>query len=300
MTSSDNTKARQGRPCVNCGTELQGPYCYRCGQPTRSFIKMFPALVREMAGDTMGYDSRMWRTLKPLMISPGFLSREYVFGRRVRFTPPFRLYLVISLLTFLMVGILVESLDIRPETSSGSVSVTVDEDKIPDYTGWAWFDRQIGKIESNAAVVQRDPTRYLRTLVGMLPQMMFVLLPLFAMLVSPFYLFARRYYIEHLILLTHNHAFIFLVILLTWPLGALHVAFDTRSFFGSGAIAAAIHWLLVALWLWVPVYLFIAMKRFYRQGWILTTIKYFLLATIYFFLFNIAVGTVALLGMLRI
>lgn len=298
---ADAPKAREKRTCSNCGAELRGPYCYRCGQPTRSFIKMFPALVKEVAEDTLGYDARMWRTLKPLLFSPGFLSREYVFGRRVRYSPPFRVYLVISLLTFLMVGFLVEGMDITTGTSANqNVSVTVEEEKIPDYTDNMWFNRQIGKIEQNADIIRQDPGRYLRTTAALLPHMMFVLLPLFAMLISPFYLFAKRYYIEHLILLAHNHAFVFLVILMTWPLVALRTTFLDGSFFGSGLLATVLFWVIMALWLWVPVYLFIAMKRFYRQGWFLTTLKYSVFATTYFFLFWFAVGAIALVGILRL
>lgn len=298
---SNNVETRKTRTCGNCGAPLRGPYCYRCGQPTRSFIKMFPALVKEVAEDTLGYDARLWRTLKPLLFSPGFLSREYVFGRRARYSPPFRIYLVVSLLTFLMVGILVDGLDIKTGVSPArGASVTVDEEKIPDYSDNMWLNRQIGKMERNADIVRQDPSRYLRTTATLLPHMMFVLLPLFAMLISPFYLFAKRYYIEHLILLAHNHAFIFLVILMTWPLVALRTVFLDGSFFGSGLLAAVAFWVIMALWLWVPVYLFISMKRFYRQGWTLTTLKYFTLGTIYFFLFWFAVGAVAVVGMLRV
>ena len=50
-------------------------------------------------------DSRLWRTLWYLLARPGFLTREFFEGQRVRYLPPFRLYLVISVLFFLIVGL---------------------------------------------------------------------------------------------------------------------------------------------------------------------------------------------------
>ena len=50
-------------------------------------------------------DSRLWRTLWYLLARPGFLTREFFAGRRVRYLPPFRLYLVISVVFFLVVGL---------------------------------------------------------------------------------------------------------------------------------------------------------------------------------------------------
>ena len=50
-------------------------------------------------------DSRLWRTLGYLLARPGRLTREFFDGRRARYLPPFRLYLVISLLFFLVAGL---------------------------------------------------------------------------------------------------------------------------------------------------------------------------------------------------
>ncbi len=58
--------------------------------------------MRDAFGDLFELDSRLWRTLIPLMIRPGQLTHDYLRGRRARFMPPFRMYLVLSIVFFLV------------------------------------------------------------------------------------------------------------------------------------------------------------------------------------------------------
>lgn len=88
--------------CLNCGTTLSGQYCGNCGQRARSRLISIWELLREAFGDLLELDSRLWRTLIPLAIRPGKLTRDYLEGRRARFMPPFRTYLVLSIIFFLV------------------------------------------------------------------------------------------------------------------------------------------------------------------------------------------------------
>ena len=88
--------------CLNCGTRLKGQYCGNCGQRSRSRLISLWELVSDAFGDLFEIDSRLWQTLVPLMIRPGQLTRDYLQGRRARFMPPFRMYLVLSLLFFVV------------------------------------------------------------------------------------------------------------------------------------------------------------------------------------------------------
>ncbi|MFT5501991.1 MAG: hypothetical protein ACI88G_002132, partial [Woeseiaceae bacterium] len=88
--------------CLNCNTALSGQYCGSCGQRSRSRLISIWELVQDAFGDLLELDSRVWRTLIPLVTSPGKLTRDYLEGRRVRFMPPFRTYLVLSILFFLV------------------------------------------------------------------------------------------------------------------------------------------------------------------------------------------------------
>jgi hypothetical protein len=88
--------------CLNCGTRLKGQYCRNCGQRSRSRLISLWELVSDAFGDLLELDSRLWKTLVPLMIRPGQLTRDYLEGRRARYMPPFRMYLVLSLLFFVV------------------------------------------------------------------------------------------------------------------------------------------------------------------------------------------------------
>ena len=88
--------------CLNCGTTLGGQYCGNCGQRATSRLISVWELLRDAFGDLLELDSRLWRTLIPLVTRPGQLTRDYLEGRRARFMPPFRMYLVLSILFFLV------------------------------------------------------------------------------------------------------------------------------------------------------------------------------------------------------
>lgn len=88
--------------CLNCGATLRGQYCWNCGQRGNTRLISLGELIRDAFGDMFELDSRLWRTLIPLVAKPGHLTAEYLRGRRARFMPPFRMYLVLSFLFFLL------------------------------------------------------------------------------------------------------------------------------------------------------------------------------------------------------
>lgn len=91
--------------CRNCGAPWVGQYCPVCGQRSPVRVLTLWELIKEATDDLTHSDSRVWRTLFPLMLKPGLLTREYLLGRRARYLPPFRLYLVLSVLCFLTLGL---------------------------------------------------------------------------------------------------------------------------------------------------------------------------------------------------
>lgn len=94
--------ADEGPPCLNCGAAVTGQYCGQCGQRATTRLISLWELVRDAFGDLFELDSRLWRTMIPLLVRPGLLTRDYLQGRRARYMPPFRMYLVLSLLFFLI------------------------------------------------------------------------------------------------------------------------------------------------------------------------------------------------------
>lgn len=91
--------------CLACGAAVSGPYCSTCGQKNDDLRRSSFILARDFLRDTFGFDSRMWRTLGLLAASPGSVPKDYAHGRRSRFTPPVRLFLVISFLFFLTIAL---------------------------------------------------------------------------------------------------------------------------------------------------------------------------------------------------
>ena len=87
-------------PCRNCGSDAPGAYCPACGQETRTHLPTFAQFMRDAAGRYVALDGKWWRTLGTLIFRPGFLTREYLAGRRRRYVRPSRLFLVASLLVF--------------------------------------------------------------------------------------------------------------------------------------------------------------------------------------------------------
>lgn len=118
--------------CLNCGATLGGQYCGSCGQRAASRLISIWELLKDAFGDLFELDSRLWRTLIPLMMRPGQLTRDYLCGRRARYMPPFRMYLVLSIVFFLVAffdpreefGILFEP---EPATESGQGSNEINE-----------------------------------------------------------------------------------------------------------------------------------------------------------------------------
>jgi hypothetical protein len=90
------------QPCLNCGVTLTGQYCGNCGQRASSRLISIWQLSKEAFGDLFEIDSRVWQTLVPLLIRPGRLTSYYLQGKRARFMPPFRMYIVLSVLFFLV------------------------------------------------------------------------------------------------------------------------------------------------------------------------------------------------------
>ena len=92
--------AAEPRRCQNCREVLLGEHCYACGQPTKGLVRHFGSIIGDFMDSVFELDSRILRTLGPLLFRPGFLSTEYFAGRRVRYVSPVRLFVFLSLFAF--------------------------------------------------------------------------------------------------------------------------------------------------------------------------------------------------------
>lgn len=108
LTASTQHPVQSGAACKNCGTIVTDRFCTHCGQLGADFQRPIWALVTASLSDMFALDGRIWRTLPLLMLRPGRLTRSYLDGQRARFVPPFRMFLLASVIFFLVVFMLIE------------------------------------------------------------------------------------------------------------------------------------------------------------------------------------------------
>lgn len=371
--------------CENCHAIVTGPYCGQCGQSVESTLRYFWSVLLHLLDDIFSFDSRASRTLRPLMLSPGFLTNEYVQGRRVHYVPPLRLYLFISIVFFISLKFFAvtdnddlvykqrtESMQSQItqhisnlETSQPTLSTEQKNLQLEQINRLKQYQRDLSTNVPNdianvtalmaeitlAAIEENEPlsksdkrklTKLAEKLAALkagepaiindkilsignnvdgsfsldflsaetnfhlnkkikqleekarqafnsdarpivqqsiskLPQLMFILLPLFALLLKLLYLFSNRLYMEHLTVALHSHSFIFLTFLLV----SVSDALQAHLLVSLPMISSAFGYLAIALITWLPIYLFIMQRRVYRQGYLLTTIKFCVIGLIY-------------------
>jgi hypothetical protein len=317
----------------------------KCGQRHEPHVHTIAHFASEAFESITHADSRLWRTLGYLLTRPGLLTREFFAGRRARYLPPFRLYIVISVVFFL-VG-MPEHVTVKPEAPSDTLdSATLNEqaeqfesaenplpEAMREKSAQYLRDQAAKAAAREAAGIKPKPraadpaasaskeaasetgeTRNnvnvsfgglndfcaafkdqpdsdnvyrnaLRTrcqrlasgdggnlgqvVVHNVPRAMFIFLPLLALVMKLMYWRPKRYYVEHLLFLIHNHAFIFLA-------ATLLILIARVPFMES-----AMGWLGTAVALYAVWYIFRAMRNVYGQGRGLTFAKYFTLGAAY-------------------
>jgi hypothetical protein len=314
--------------CLNCGAHLRGQYCGHCGQRSRSRLISLWELIRDAFGDLFELDSRLWQTLVPLMIRPGLLTHDYLQGRRARYMPPFRMYLVLSVLFFLVaffdpqqkLGVLFEPEAETPtsedageieqaereildelaadgivfaecqqpgvadedcdkfkfqfDDSDSEDDCDVDDSALEDLPGWLSRRLTPERVRQVCEKIQLDDGRAMTdNLIDNIPAALIILLPLMAFVLKALYPLSRRYYVEHLLFFVHFHAFFFLIL-------TIQILFVRMA-----ALLLIPDWittlLLVIASFYIPVYLFVSMRRVYRQGRAITFLKYVVLTVAY-------------------
>lgn len=205
--------------CRNCKAQLDGAYCGNCGQRNIDLERPIWNLVAEVIKETFEVDGRAWLTVKTLLGRPGRLTSDFLAGRRRTYTPPLRLYLVVSISFFVIVAWL----------AKGGILLEPGQD--PN------FDAAV-----QAQFLSDD-----------LPGLMFVLLPVFALLMKGVY--RQHLYFNHLIFAIHLHTLGYIVLALMLPIEN-----------------AANHYLVfmiaqVALLVAFIVHFVMATKRVYGSSW---------------------------------
>jgi hypothetical protein len=260
-------------------------------------------LLHDLLTDIASFDSRVLRTIQALFLKPGELPAAFREGRTQRYVPPIRLYLFVSLIFFLFLSIThiaIVQLEVGPPTSHhADPGEPADPDESPGQPDWKphFFThemtarpqlpagvrqaidrdkaslakasnpdnsrRLIGMLETLAT----EPAAINRPLTDWIPRILFILLPGFAAVLALFYWRQRKdfLFVDHLVFSLSIHSFMFATIL---------IAIVLAQFLDRGLMLLAA---LGVIWL----YLILAMRRFYRQGWGWTIAKFFLVSAVY-------------------
>lgn len=299
-------------------------YCPTCGQRKVDVRISLRRMLTEVMDDQLSLNSTLPRTLGTLLFRPGRLTHDYVQGRMMRYIPPFRLYLVSSLLFFIILPLVADPGEISRSAGSegGADSVRTarladsvllvharrtGEDTLPLARAVAKAraapsqnNLQFGPDPEKVAPVFRPLARRMKRTEARLKAMpqneavrtlieafeenapigVFVMMPLFAFILKILYVRRKRFYVEHFVFALHTHAFAFLL-----GTAVLLMNYDLLEF---------------VIFLWFSIYLFIALKRVYGQGYVRTFLKYVLLGISYSFLLVFGVTATVLMTALSL
>jgi hypothetical protein len=259
--------------CSNCGTHLSvlRNYCPQCGQINHDLNIPLKHLIAEVMESIFHFDTKSVQTLKVICFKPGFITSEFIKGKRVQYVAPVKFYIFISFIFFLIISL--------PKTKQGT-SLNVENTSNITYCGINSTElrsdmqqSQLDSVMQSHAIVSSIMNRYIirqlsrigadgqegfnHMLVKSASYMMFVLMPLFALFVFMLNRKKAKYYIGTLIFSLHYHSFVFLL---------LTLSLITDRIIGTSII-------LIIPIIVSPIYLLMALKHVYGDSLLRTTAK---------------------------
>lgn len=260
--------------CLNCGAPIGGAFCAACGQ------RVVPAdpTLSELAGDAWqelsGYDGRIASTFKALL-HPGQLTRDYLSGRRAHFLSPVRLYLMASVVYFLIAAAAPSLNNQSPGEVRGPGNLRIgvwDDRKSPLLTAEdrAELEADLQKaswpIRILLQAVARDPQAFRAHLFTIMPRVFFAMLPVFAGIVWLFY--RHRRFPAALVFAVHLHAFAFLIFAIS----------EAAKFSGTNWVAAPVAMVVTVVF---AVYALRSLREVFGGRWPITLAKATAIGVVY-------------------
>jgi len=140
--------------------------------------------------------------------------------------------------------------------------------------------------------LKEDPSKLMDEFLNRVPQLMFILLPIFALLLKITYILKKRYYMEHIIVALHSHCFIFFSLIILLLLSNLHDVITDPPW-----LVDLLQYAAIATGIWIPINIFITQKRIYAQGYIMTSLKYIFVGMSYIVLLSFTAASAFVLGL---
>jgi hypothetical protein len=100
--------------CENCGAQLEGHWCAKCGQPAIDYRRSFRHVIADLLNEFLNWDSKFFATIGLLLVRPWKLTNQFLAGHRVRYVHPLRLYLLASILFFFAATYAIKSAHFQP------------------------------------------------------------------------------------------------------------------------------------------------------------------------------------------
>ncbi|MHC2993723.1 hypothetical protein OB13_19870, partial [Pontibacter sp. HJ8] len=240
-------------------------------------------MVAEFFEGTLHFDTKVWHTLKYLILKPGLLTEKFIVGQRASYVPPFRLYVFVSLVFFFVLALTSENIvhfDASEKGNTGaqpalpgitlnanladSVAAIADSVKLKKLQDMAAGseelkdlqvelegDKRFAMVEEKFSKFASNDEEATQKLLKNISFMMFLLMPFFALLLYLFYWKQGRNYVEHLMFSIHLHTFYFILLILAFLVKAALPALEFEG-------------IVIVL---MVLYLFLALHRVYRQSY---------------------------------
>ena len=158
-----------------------------------------------------------------------------------------------------------------------------------------WLNRQVDKANANIARLKQDPSLLKDAALSAVPSTLFVLVPVFALMLRIAYLLKPWRYLEHLVVALYSHAFLLIALLAVFAMMSLQ---DWVAPIVPW-LGVATGWLKTLAWWSMPAYLLVMQKRVYRQGWPMTVLKWFVLGTVYLVMLSFGAVYTLLYGLVK-
>ena len=345
----------RGVECTNCGhpLDISDRFCPNCSQANSNKKLTLKDFFDEFFASLISYDSRLLKTLSALLTKPGKITRDYIEGKRVSYTNPFRFLLSLTIVYFLMINFnsnlseidnygegkeksltdlnntinitlngIEEISAVENELDKTNILKTFDSLKLEEKAikkdsmmianhsshlaelqEMSLFSRFGGKREFFDVLIKKEkitrfdeipdkynievtrenqsafnsaksfirfkqqPGSFIRDLISKLPFAVFFFVPVFSLFIWLVYIRKKYTYTEHLVFSFHNQSLLFILLIISFIVDKV---FDIIS---SGFFLLAF-----------SIYLFLAMRKFYKQGFFKTFVKYVFLNTIFIIL----------------
>jgi hypothetical protein len=278
--------------CLNCGAPLSGPYCAACGQHDVDYNQSFWHVLEDALEGVLHFDGKFFKSARYIFTRPGFLTTEFIAGRRVRYANPVRFYFFASFLLFAVsvltshkptpaekaqvvndvkaaTGNIKEAAKAPPAVQPAPAPKPPPGIHFNTTVEGSWLDDPFQlKLDDNDKVSTKAFTDEFWHL---LPVILFFCLPLLALVLKLVYLGSGRLYVEHLIFALHIQALAFLSFIVIKAGGAL------GSLVGTGTKSTVGTLLVLGMYYLI----FRAFRTVYGQGRFKTLVKLLLVFAAY-------------------